>query len=53
MLLKEQGYDEFLAGKIRRGQEDVKAGRIITLNELDRCIEQLLERKVIEINEAE
>lgn len=30
MLLKEQGYDEFLAEKIRRGQEYVKAGRVFT-----------------------
>lgn len=53
MLLKEQGYDEFLAEKIRRGQENVKVGRTITLNELDRSIEQLLERKAVELDEAE
>lgn len=53
MLLKEKGYDEFLAEKIRRGLDDVANGRVVTLEELNRSIEQMLEQKAAELKEAE
>lgn len=35
-MLKEKGYDEFLAEKIRKGREDIQAGRVVTREELNR-----------------
>ena len=32
-MFKEEGYEAFLAEKIRRGEEDVKAGRVVTLED--------------------
>ncbi|MFZ7229803.1 hypothetical protein ACLSZN_07495 [Avibacterium avium] len=52
-MLKEKGYDEFLAEKIRRGDEDFKAGRVLTLEESRRQTLALLERKAREFEEME
>ncbi len=40
-LQKETGYDAFLAKKIAKGREDVKNGRYVTLEELDKHIQEL------------
>ncbi|MGY6090619.1 hypothetical protein [Avibacterium paragallinarum] len=52
-MFKEKGYDEFLAEKIRRADEDFKAGRVLTLEESRRQTLALLERKVREFEEME
>lgn len=33
MIIKEKGYDEYLAEKIAAGRADVDAGRVFTLEE--------------------
>lgn len=53
MLFKEKGYDVFLAQQIQRGLNDIEQGRIVSLAELDEQVSKLLERKAIELNEAE
>lgn len=52
-MLKEKGYDEFLAEKIRRADEDIKAGRVLTLEESKRQTLVLLERKAQEFAEMD
>ncbi|HHW7568239.1 TPA: hypothetical protein ACU21S_001563 [Mannheimia haemolytica] len=47
MLLKEQGYDEFLAEKIRRGQEDVKAGRFFTAEQSRARTQEVIRKKAV------
>ena len=47
-MFKEEGYEEFLAEKIRRGEEDVKAGRVVTLEESKAEIRLLIESKARE-----
>ncbi|MGR3808211.1 hypothetical protein [Pasteurella testudinis] len=34
-MLKEKGYDEYLANKIKKGLEDVEHGRLHTLEECE------------------
>lgn len=51
MLLKEQGYDEFLAEKIRRGQEDVKAGRVFTAEQSRARTQDIIRKKAQEFEE--
>ena len=53
MFKKEEGYEEFLAEKIRRGEEDVKAGRVVTLEESKAEIRLLIESKARELEAAE
>ena len=48
-MFKEEGYEEFLAEKIRRGEEDVKAGRVVTLEESKAEIRLLIESKAREL----
>ncbi|VTM24519.1 Uncharacterised protein [Stutzerimonas stutzeri] len=52
-MLKEKGYDEFLAEKIRRADEDIKAGRVLTLEESKRQALAKLERKAQEFAEID
>lgn len=49
MLLKEQGYDEFLAEKIRCGQEDVKAGRVFTAEQSRARTQEIIRKKAQEL----
>lgn len=53
MMLKEKGYDEFLAEKIRLGKEDIAAGRVVTLEEAKKQWQQTIERKAAELAEWE
>lgn len=53
MLLKEKGYDEFLAEQINRGNEDIKAGRVITLEEAKTRWQRTIEKKALEFAEIE
>lgn len=48
-MLKEAGYDEFLAMKIARGLEDVEAGRVISLEEAQKDWQRRIERKALEM----
>ncbi|UXN34709.1 hypothetical protein N8E86_00280 [Avibacterium paragallinarum] len=52
-MFKEKGYDEFLAEKIRRGDEDFKSGNVISLAESKEDIRQLIEQKSKELAMAE
>ncbi|BFU60764.1 MULTISPECIES: hypothetical protein [Rodentibacter] len=52
-MFKEKGYDEFLAEKIRRSEEDIKAGRVYTLEEARSKWQQTIERKAVELAELE
>lgn len=52
-MLKEKGYDEFLAEKIRRADEDIKAGRVLTLEESKRQALAKLEHKAQEFAEID
>lgn len=52
-MFKEKGYDEFLAEKIRRAQEDIKAGRVLTLEESRKRTLAMLERKAREFEERD
>lgn len=52
-MFKEKGYDEFLAEKIRRSEEDIAAGRIYTLEEAKAQWQQTIERKAAELAELE
>ncbi|OOF53124.1 hypothetical protein [Rodentibacter trehalosifermentans] len=47
-MFKEKGYDEFLAEKIRRGKEDIAAGRVVSLDEARNRWQQTIERKAAE-----
>lgn len=53
MLFKEKGYDEFLAAKIKAAEEDIHAGRVYSLEEVDLSIQRLLERKAKELAQQE
>ncbi|MFZ7201414.1 hypothetical protein [Avibacterium avium] len=48
-MFKEKGYDEFLAEKIRRGDEDFKAGRVFTLEQANAKWQATIERKAAEL----
>ncbi|WP_179108067.1 hypothetical protein [Rodentibacter ratti] len=52
-MFKEKGYDEFLAEKIRLSEEDIKEGRVLTLEESKRQTLKLLERKAQEFAEMD
>ena len=43
MLFKEKGYDEFLAEKISRADEDFKAGRVHSWEDVRQELQELLE----------
>ncbi|WP_439327891.1 hypothetical protein [Lonepinella sp. BR2357] len=49
MITKEQGYDEFLAEKIRLGREDIANGRFYTLKEAEAHWQRTIERKALEM----
>lgn len=53
MMLKEKGYDEFLAEKIRRGKEDIAAGRVFTLEQANAKWQQTIASKAAELAELE
>ena len=53
MFKKEEGYEEFLAEKIRRGEEDVKAGRVVTLENAQVRWQKTIERKAAELAKQE
>ena len=44
-MFKETGYDEFLAEKIRRGEEDLKNGRVLTAAQARQEARQAIQRK--------
>ncbi|HGO5815025.1 TPA: hypothetical protein ACK3JR_000878 [Mannheimia haemolytica] len=48
-MFKEQGYDEFLAEKIRIGREQIEAGQGIPLEVAKQRSKEKLERKIREI----
>ena len=52
-MLKEEGYEAFLAEKIRRGEEDVKAGRVVTLEDAQVRWQKTIERKAEELAKQE
>ncbi|MDH2998496.1 hypothetical protein A1D22_10835 [Pasteurellaceae bacterium LFhippo2] len=52
-MLKEKGYDEFLAEKIKLGREDVEAGRVLTLAQSRTRTRAVIERKAKELAEFE
>lgn len=49
MLVKEAGYDEFLAEKLARADEDIRAGRVMDGEEAFKLIEQRLAEKAREL----
>ena len=52
-MFKEEGYEAFLAEKIRRGEEDVKAGRVVTLEDAQVRWQKNIERKAAELAKQE
>ncbi|TNH08852.1 hypothetical protein [Testudinibacter sp. TR-2022] len=44
MLIKEKGYDEYLAENIAAGRADIAAGRIVTLEEAELLTLEIVER---------
>ena len=52
-MFKEEGYEAFLAEKIRRGEEDVKAGRVVTLENAQVRWQKTIERKAAELAKQE
>lgn len=53
MLLKEKGYDEFLAEKIRRGLDDVANGRVVSLAEAQKEWEEAIRQAGKRVAELE
>ncbi|KAE9527821.1 hypothetical protein [Testudinibacter aquarius] len=53
MLIKEKGYDEYLAEKIAAGRADIAAGRIVTLEEAELLTLEIVERVANEEAEFE
>ena len=53
MFKKEEGYEAFLTEKIRRGEEDVKAGRVVTLEDAQVRWQKTIERKAAELAKQE
>ncbi|MGY4675314.1 hypothetical protein ACWIVU_07230 [Ursidibacter arcticus] len=51
MLMKQKGYDEFLADKVAKGLQDYKQGRFHTAEQAKQRIEQTLIRKERELQE--
>ena len=52
-MFKEEDYEAFLAEKIRRGEEDVKAGRVVTLEDTQVRWQKTIERKAAELAKQE
>ncbi|AHG72551.1 hypothetical protein X781_4020 [Mannheimia sp. USDA-ARS-USMARC-1261] len=48
-MLKEKGYDEFLAEKIRIGREQARAGQGVPLEVAKQRTKEKLERKIREM----
>ncbi|MEG9474774.1 hypothetical protein [Mannheimia indoligenes] len=48
-MLKEKGYDEFLAEKIRIGREQARAGQGVPLEVAKQRAKEKLERKIREM----
>lgn len=53
MLLKEKGYDEFLAQKVKKGLDDFSIGNFLTAEQSRMRVEQLLSRKEQELQLAQ
>ena len=53
MLVKEAGYDEFVAEQIALAEADIKAGRVYSQQEVNDSILNLLEKKAKELELAE
>lgn len=53
MLLKEKGYDEFLAQKVKKGLDDFSIGNFLTAEQSGMRVEQLLSRKEQELQLAQ
>ena len=52
-MFKEKGYEEFLADCIQRGNADIEAGRVQSLELAKLKWQQAIERKVLELAELE
>lgn len=52
-MFKEKGYDEFLAESLKRANEDIAAGRVLSLEESKARIHQIIEQKSKELEAAE
>ena len=52
-MVREEGHEVFLGERIGRGEEDVKAGRVVTLEESKAEIRLLIESKARELEAAE
>ncbi|WP_032092099.1 hypothetical protein [Necropsobacter rosorum] len=50
-MLKETGYDEYLAQQIKLGRDDIKAGRVISFEDAKQHWQRTLEQKALEIAE--
>ncbi|OOF59358.1 hypothetical protein [Rodentibacter myodis] len=52
-MFKEKGYDEFLAASIKRGEADVAAGRVFTLEQTKAHLQKTIEKKARELEDTE
>lgn len=52
-MFKEKGYDEFLADCIQRGNADIEAGKVQTLEQAKLKWQQAIERKAVELAELD
>lgn len=52
-MLKEKGYDEFLAEKLAKSGNDIQAGRVYSLDEVDSAVKKLIERKIEELEQSD
>lgn len=53
VMLKEKGYDEFLAEKIRKGEDDLKHGRVLSAEQSRAEARQAIQRKMQELEHAQ
>ena len=52
-MIKEQGYDAFLAEQIAKGQADIRAGRVYSLEEAKERSKEALVKKIKEIEKED
>lgn len=50
-MLKEKGYDKFVAEQIHQGLEDYQNGRILSLEEAKLLSQQAIQNKIKELDE--
>ncbi|MEH8048365.1 hypothetical protein ACLRAA_05140 [Gallibacterium anatis] len=50
-VVKEDGYDEFLAKKIEQGKKDIENGHFVTLEQWKLETEQQLQNKATELEQ--